>query len=59
MEILHLLGLLLTGAFVSDYIRIRKQNAKLSRNISVLSEYVAKHYGLDYTYWLINKEEDK
>lgn len=59
MEILHLLGLLLTGAFVSDYIRIRKQNAKLSRNVTTLSKYVAKHYGLHYTYWLIYKEEDE
>ncbi|MDT0715388.1 hypothetical protein RM629_03975 [Staphylococcus chromogenes] len=59
MEILHLLGLLLTGAIVADYIRIRRQNAKLSRNVATLSEYVAKHYGLDYTYWLINKEEDE
>lgn len=59
MEILKLLGLLLTGAIVADYIRIRRQNAKLSRNVATLSEYVAKHYGLDYTYWLINKEEDE
>ncbi|AJC95791.1 hypothetical protein [Staphylococcus hyicus] len=59
MEVLHLLGFLLAGAFVADYIRVRKQNAKLSRNVTTLSEYVAKHYGLDYTYWLINKEEDE
>ncbi|EIW3378552.1 hypothetical protein MCU26_000494 [Staphylococcus pseudintermedius] len=59
MEVLLLLGLLFTGAIVADYIRIRKQNTKLRRNAAVLSEYVAKHYGLDYTYWLINKEEEE
>ncbi|EGQ0321117.1 hypothetical protein LNA65_001236 [Staphylococcus pseudintermedius] len=59
MEVLLLLGSLFTGAIVADYIRIRKQNTKLRRNVAVLSEYVVKHYGLDYTYWLMNKEEDE
>lgn len=59
MIALYVLTLLLSGAIVADYIRIRKQNTKLRRNVAVLSEYVAKHYGLDYTYWLINKEEDE
>ncbi|EJD5750403.1 hypothetical protein M2L69_000751 [Staphylococcus pseudintermedius] len=59
MEVLLLLWLLFTGAIFADYIRIRKQNTKLRRKVAVLSEYVARHYGLDYTYWLINKEEDE
>ncbi len=59
MTVLYVLALLLSGAIISDYIRIRKQNTKLRRNVAVLSEYVAKHYGLDYTYWLMNKEEDE
>ncbi|EGQ0327381.1 TPA: hypothetical protein I1462_001673 [Staphylococcus pseudintermedius] len=59
MTVLYVLALLLSGAIISDYIRIRKQNTKLRRNVAVLSEYVVKHYGLDYTYWLMNKEEDE
>ncbi|ELI5509410.1 hypothetical protein RRK11_000137 [Staphylococcus pseudintermedius] len=59
MTVLYVLTLLLSGAVFSDYVRLRKQNTKLRRNVVVLSEYVAKHYGLDYTYWLINKEDDE
>ncbi|HAR6047138.1 TPA: hypothetical protein I1648_000748 [Staphylococcus pseudintermedius] len=59
MTVLYVLALLLSGVIISDYIRIRKQNTKLRCNVAVLSEYVAKHYGLDYTYWLMNKEEDE
>ncbi|VED62484.1 hypothetical protein [Staphylococcus delphini] len=48
MTVLYVVSLLLSGAVISDYVRLRKKNKKLGYNVSVLSEQVMKDYGENY-----------
>ncbi len=48
MTVLYVLILLLGGAIISDYVRLRKENKKLGYNVSVLSEQIMKDYGEEY-----------
>lgn len=58
MTIFHILGLIIIGALIADYVRLRKEKAKLKLNISILAEQVMKDYGAEYTYKLINYKEE-
>lgn len=59
MTIFHILWLLLVGAFIADYVRLRKEKDKLRVNVSILAEHVMKDYGAEYTYKLINYKEEQ
>ncbi len=48
MTVLYVLTLLLSGAIISDYMRLRKENKKLGYNVTVLSEQIMKDYGEEY-----------
>ena len=58
MTMFHILGLIIIGALIADYVRLRKEKAKLKLNISILAEHVMKDYGAEYTYKLINYKEE-
>ena len=51
--------LIIIGAFITDYVRLRKEKAKLRVNVSILAEHVMKDYGAEYTYKLINYKEEQ
>lgn len=57
MGMFHMLGLIIIGSFIADYVRLRKEKAKLRVNVSILAEHVMKDYGAEYTYKLINYKE--
>lgn len=59
MTMFHILGLIIIGAFIADYVRLRKDKAKLKLNVSILAEQVMKDYGAEYTYKLINYKEEQ
>lgn len=59
MTMFHILGLIIIGALIADYVRLRKEKAKLKLNISILAEQVMKDYGAEYTYKLINYKEEQ
>ncbi|MBM6127399.1 hypothetical protein ACRS8G_09710 [Staphylococcus epidermidis] len=59
MTMFHILGLIIIGALIADYVRLRKEKAKLRVNVSILAEHVMKDYGAEYTYKLINYKEEQ
>lgn len=59
MTVFHVLVLIIIGAFIADYVRLRKDKAKLKLNVSILTEQVMKDYGAEYTYKLINYKEEQ
>lgn len=59
MTMFHMLGLIIIGALIADYVRLRKEKAKLKLNVSILAEQVMKDYGAEYTYKLIDYKEEK
>ncbi|MEJ7444297.1 hypothetical protein WL480_05165 [Staphylococcus hominis] len=59
MTMFHMLGLIIIGALIADYVRVRKEKAKLKLNVSILAEQVMKDYGAEYTYKLIDYKEEK
>ncbi|RIL69370.1 hypothetical protein BUY49_11320 [Staphylococcus devriesei] len=58
MTMFHMLWLIIIGALIADYVRLRKEKAKLKLNVSILAEQVMKDYGAEYTHKLINYKED-
>ena len=59
MTMFHILGLIIIGPHIADYVRLRKEKAKLRVNVSILAEHVMKDYGAEYTYKLINYKEEQ
>lgn len=59
MTVFHILALIIIGAFIADYVRLRKEKAKLRVNVSILAERVMKDYGAEYTYKLIGYKEEQ
>ncbi|MCG2467644.1 hypothetical protein K4P56_11880 [Staphylococcus epidermidis] len=59
MTAFHVLVLIIIGAFIADYVRLRKEKAKLRVNVSILAEHVMKDYGAEYTYKLIDYKEEQ
>ena len=59
MTAFHVLVLIIIGAFIADYVRLRKEKAKLRVNVSILAEHVMKDYGAEYTYKLIGYKEEQ
>ena len=58
MTVSHVLVLIIIGAFIADYVRLRKEKAKLRVNVSILAEQVMKDHGAEYTYKLIGYKEE-
>ncbi|SFX66247.1 hypothetical protein [Staphylococcus hominis] len=59
MTMFHMLELIIIGAFIADYVRLRKEKAKLKLNVSILAEQVMKDYGAEYTHKLIGYKEEQ
>lgn len=58
MTVSHVLVLIIIGALIADYVRLRKEKAKLKLNVSILAEQVMKDYGAEYTHKLIGYKEE-
>lgn len=59
MTMFHILELIIIGTLIADYVRLRKEKAKLGLKVSILAEHVMKDYGAEYTYKIIGYKEEQ